>query len=366
MTNQSTLLVSITRKGKLKGRNHQLISGIKRSPLRLALIGTIISLFLLLGLLFYYYPNISINSTISGTLFAVLLTGIISIAGIIFKASYDFLDVEKKKNEKLLETALKDAEKYYYPISIAAQFAGRHLIGLGKEILKVNKSMKMETEKNPQDTKFVKKIGTNIKSELITNDYRIAYSLYLLGNFYTQKFKLEVEKGGDIILRNKGREKFLRQLYNRTDQSIIWTGKDEIIHSKSILLYTFLKDSKGDERTSAFTFAEFSNQVGLPTNPNPNKKSELRILHDSFKSWVMENPEEVFQAGHLLNAYGSFVETYFRELSTFWYHDNESEAHYDLTKLSEQKSSWEKKLKEKYEVEIKAQTDFVETFYEST
>ena len=80
--------------------------------------GVILIFFLIL--IFYFYPNLTLNTNINGTLFAIVIGSIVTIIGTLLKVFFDTLDYEKKKNEKKLEEIMNNAEKYYYPIATAA------------------------------------------------------------------------------------------------------------------------------------------------------------------------------------------------------------------------------------------------------
>jgi hypothetical protein len=179
-----------------KGSKHQLISRIKRNPLHLIILCSGGFLIALLILLFLYYPNLSLNTNINGTLFAVLLGAIFSTVGIIFKWVYDYLDGEKKKNEKLLEGTLDDVEKYYYPLALAAQGAALHLKETIVRALEIKSASDESVEQKPLEAELTKVIASELNKIFAMNKYRIAYSLFLIGRFYYHKFSQELTRAG--------------------------------------------------------------------------------------------------------------------------------------------------------------------------
>jgi hypothetical protein len=331
-----------------KGRRHPLLSKSIRAAPNIVVLGASAFLIVFLVLLFVNYPNLSLNTNINGTLFAGLLAGVFSTAGIIFKAFHDLLDSEKKKNERLLEGTLNDVEKYYYPIALAAQAAALYLKEtIGRSLELKTASYELVREDSTQ-AELAEDIASQLNGLLAMNKYRIAYSLFLIGRFYFHKHRLELDKGGDIILRNRSREPFLRNLYDRMNELMFWTGeaetKDESIYIRSVLLTAFLKTSDGKPRDSPYTFSDFVLELGLP---DMEKNTNLNQVFGHFKKWLKKNPKQVLRSSELLLNYGIWIESYVRELSTFWYRDNPKEVEFDEMKQKQHEEEFNREIEKK-------------------
>lgn len=282
----------------------------------LILLLTSVVLVILLAFIVSGYAQLNLSTTINNTLFAAILGVIGTTVGAVLKAYYDLLDEDKKNYEQKLQSTIETVEEFYYPLALSA-------IETADQLEATIDYVNNTTQKG---NIALDKIAADKVSEL---DARINYALFLIGQFYTLRLSLIVEKGGDLVLRNKSEEESFKNLYDDVESNLSWAGNNTTLE-RSLLQDYFDTDDKGGKRANIYTYFEFRKNLAnskSSTNSDQNRKADnvdLSRVYNDFREWLSNNLKETDgpkKAVTSLRRFGNGLEAYVFRLSSMWYGD---------------------------------------------